>query len=177
MIPNNFSITVNVTGIANVRFVDAGGNLVKTPVDLTEEQMTVAMNCIAAGYWCDISEGLVVAWDRRSGSDAVHRVIELTPTQPEPLEYELVAPQNADCVFTIGSNHQTGVPFYVSDYMDAHPFAANFKDSRIIWLDQLEGIDKVINCGFISNCLNSFHGMFHNGFTRDMHIVWAKVKG
>lgn len=177
MLPCNFSITVNIAGINRVLFVDAGGNVSNIPVDLTEAQVEVVMNCIQAGYWCDVAEGLVVSWDRRNGSDVVHRVIEINPTQDGPLEFEQIRMQDADCAFIIGSNHKTGVPFYVSDYMNANPFVDTFKDSKLIWVDELVGIDKIIQRGYISDTLNRFHGMFHDGVERDMHIVWAKVKG
>lgn len=177
MFPRNFSITVNVSGLGRVHFVDAGGNISDRPVDLTEEQANVVMNCVREGYWVDVSDALVVSWDRRTGNDVVHRIVELNATQLEPIEYELVPYQQSELVFMIGSNHVTGVPFYVGDYMAEAPFVRTFAESRLVWFNSLKGTDVFVQRGFIADTLSQFHTMWNNNHDRDLHVVWAKIKG
>lgn len=177
MFPKEFSITIHVAGTKRVAFVNGGGDIVNSPENLNQSMADVVMNCIREGYWADVTEALVVCWDRRQGSDMVYRVIEINKAVSEdPIEYMLCPVHESDCAFMLGSNHSTGVPLFVGDFLGESPFVSTFKDSKICWFNELEGIDKIIQRGYIGSVMDLFHGMLHHPIQRDLHIVWAKVK-
>lgn len=175
---------------ANVIFINTGGEIVNGPVRMTEHEATTVMNCIAAGYWATALKGLIVSWKfiGRVGN-VVERVI-FTSDTANPIEYQLVDHREAECMFIIGANHKTGIPFYVGDYLAHNPLVKYFDEASIISFEEVDGRLNILDQGrlipvkvetahksFVNDTVVRFYKQWYNGNDFDIHVIWAKVKG
>lgn len=176
MLERNTYITVDVAGLNRVQFLSNIGDIGTTLVLMSARDATTVMNCASEGYWGDVNEGLIVEWEISHGSSFVKRIIEVSSRYDKPIEYVQVPHNESDLAFMINANQLSGGVSYVGDFMAESPFETEFSKARLVWFNSLVGLDKIIQRGYVANIFETFHGMWHNGRDRDLHIVWAKIK-